>query len=1237
MYRNFSLLIIVSLFWGCGAVKTPYISPEYSKWEQTRLPDEGLKETIFLLGDTGEPDLENGEPVLELLGRQLKAAGKQSTVIFLGDNLYPDGLPKKKDPTRALAERKLGASLDAVIGHEGNVYFIPGNHDWNGEKPGGRKAVKRFEDFIQDTLKIGNEWRPNNACADPEIKKIDKDFVVVFIDSQWWLHDWDGEKKMNKGCEAKSKTEFLVLLEEKLQKYKKDQILIVLHHPFFSNGNHGSHFSAKRHLFPFTGLGENLWIPLPILGSAEPVYRKITGTKQDITHANYQELKNSILGLLDESFKNVIFAAGHDHNLQYFRVDGHHHIVSGAGSKHSYVRKGLDAGFAYGGSEGFVKLYYYKTREVWMEFVIPDPASGNGKVVFRKQIVESVPEKTVVETDEVYDEPPARITMFATKAFKVGKFSELWMGKNYRKVWETPVTAPSFKLADYGLSPIKKGGGNGTTSLRLEDKDGKHFVLRSVNKNVLGSIPEEFRDLKVIRFYTNFNASNHPYAALPIPTMAEAAGIYYANPKLVYLPHQKELGIYNQIIDEGLYFFEERPAGDRSELDNFGNSEEIIGYIDLLRKLRNGPKHRIDQSWVLKSRLFDIFIHDWDRHDDQWRWAVFKQDGYKLYRPIPRDRDASFYKFNGPIPKLISALFMRKLKSMKGDLKDAPGQSTNAAFFDRHFLNEMDRSEWDSLARELQVNMTDEVIEKAFEAWQDTLFQQHGEEIIGFLKSRRDKFPEIAVRQYKFLAKRVDVIGTDEEEYYEIERLEDGFTRVRMYESNKDGDKKDLLYDRLFDPSETQEIRLQGLGGQDEFHLSGDADKGILIRIIGGFGKDRVYDNSSVSGMRKLTRVYDESDGIKLEEEGTETKAKLNDDLETNEWNREYFRYNTHFPLITFGFTEDDGFSFGAGIISTLHGFRKDPHSAKHSFSFSLAPQTGAFNVSYGGEFIHFLGKSDFLLDVQLSNPENFFFYGLSNMPDFEMNEDRFYQVRSQHYQLNPKLRRLFVNGRHKLSIGPSYAAQKIVDRADNITRDPAFGFTDNDFEFRHYLGAGFGYSLDATDGKTHTRSGIRFNSMADYRNELGISDDGFFTLSGDFTFYFTLNISSVEFTVATRVGTAYLGGDYQNYQTISIGGNNFIRGLRNDRFRGDFLYYHNTDLRISLFEWDNRLLPFEFGLLGGIDYGRIRQLNDQYTDLQKSYTVGIWFNPLEFLVITPFMSFSDEDRLFSLQMGFSF
>ena len=45
------------------------------------------------------------------------------------------------------------------------------------------------------------------------------------------------------------------------------------------------------------------------------------------------------------------------------------------------------------------------------------------------------------------------------------------------------------------------------------------------------------------------------------------------------MPKQPALGKYNDAFGGGLYLLEERPSGNRQELDNFGNSKKIISKI----------------------------------------------------------------------------------------------------------------------------------------------------------------------------------------------------------------------------------------------------------------------------------------------------------------------------------------------------------------------------------------------------------------------------------------------------------------------------------------------------------------------------------------------------------------------------------------------------------------------------------------------------------------------------------
>ena len=62
---------------------------------------------------------------------------------------------------------------------------------------------------------------------------------------------------------------------------------------------------------------------------------------QNLSGRRYRTLQKKLIKILDS--KNVIYAAGHEHNLQYWRKGKMHQIVSGSGSKtKEYFKKAIN-------------------------------------------------------------------------------------------------------------------------------------------------------------------------------------------------------------------------------------------------------------------------------------------------------------------------------------------------------------------------------------------------------------------------------------------------------------------------------------------------------------------------------------------------------------------------------------------------------------------------------------------------------------------------------------------------------------------------------------------------------------------------------------------------------------------------------------------------------------------------------------------------------------------------------
>jgi hypothetical protein len=136
--------------------------------------------------------------------------------------------------------------------------------------------------------------------------------------------------------------------------------------------------------------------------------------------------------------------------------------------------------------------------------------------------------------------------------FKANKFKEWLLGKNYRSIWTSPVQAPVLDLTHEkgGLKVIQRGGGQQTLSLRYAGKDENQYVTRSVEKYPESAVPEAIRSKFTVDIVGDQISASHPFAALTIPSLAEAAGVLHTNPRLVRLPNDTILGHISDFLQD---------------------------------------------------------------------------------------------------------------------------------------------------------------------------------------------------------------------------------------------------------------------------------------------------------------------------------------------------------------------------------------------------------------------------------------------------------------------------------------------------------------------------------------------------------------------------------------------------------------------------------------------------------------------------------------------------------------
>jgi len=268
--------------------------------------------SVFLIGDGGAP-APGGEPVLQALATLLEAGPDSSLVVFLGDNIYPRGLPAPGANGRAEAERRLDTQVHAVAVGTARAVFVPGNHDWAKSGKDGLAAIRRQGERIAEVSGGRSRLRPADGCPGPDVE----DFAgirVIYLDTEWWLtpHAKPGP---GDGCAAGTQGEVLARLGEAIGSAGGMPVLVTGHHPLVTGGEHGGYFGGGDHLFPLRKLHGALWLPLPLIGSLYPVVRGAGVSSEDVHGSRYVRLRAALDSLYAEH-PPLLHAAGHEHSLQ---------------------------------------------------------------------------------------------------------------------------------------------------------------------------------------------------------------------------------------------------------------------------------------------------------------------------------------------------------------------------------------------------------------------------------------------------------------------------------------------------------------------------------------------------------------------------------------------------------------------------------------------------------------------------------------------------------------------------------------------------------------------------------------------------------------------------------------------------------------------------------------------------------------------------------------------------------
>ncbi|WP_347374569.1 phosphoesterase [Aequorivita sp. Q41] len=1210
----FITFITILVFSSCATYQ-----PQYRAGNITSATEATEKSTInktfYLIGNAGNNEATASKPVQSLKNYLAKNNSKDSYVLFLGNSFYPQGMPPKNEEAKKKATTAMQLQIDALANFKGKVIVLPGNRDWRS----GVDGLELEEDFLKAQFNDADVLQPNNGCPLESIA-INDELHLMVLDSQWFIENWDNYPKMNDKCDIKTREKLFEEIEGELKKNATKTIVFAMYHPLISNGEHGGKYPLIHKDFFSTFIK-----PIKIQGAI---------SKQDRYNERYNELM-SRMKVLTKDLKRLVFVSGQDKSLQYSENGQTKQIVSGSGSGATAAALGQYGQFA-AGQEGFVRLDVTKDGASEIR-AFKANEDGSVSQIFQKEVF---PAEKQFDDSHLKDSFPQAIKakIYSDEMVeKTGFYKTAW-GAHYRKVYGTDVVAKTVLLDTLygGLKVIRAGGGHQTRSLRLEDKDGKTYNMRAMKKSAVQflqnvivknkAIENDFKNTIPEDLILDFYTAAHPYGAFTVPKLAAAAAILHTNPKLYYVPKQKSLGKFNETYGDELYMIVERPDKE-FEGAIFNYPDDIESTDDLLAKLREDEKYKVNEKSYIRARVFDMLLGDWDRHNDQWRFAQHdKEDGTKVFEPIPRDRDQVYSNFDGGLFNIARALFntSRQFQVYGEDLKHTKWFNAAGIKLDHALIKNYGKNAWLEEAAIIQKSITDAVIENAFNDLPKETQDETASEIKQKLKGRRDNIVKIAGDYYDYFAKLQVITGTDKDDYFEITRLPQGKTNIKTFRI-KDDKKGDLMVDRTFDAAETKEIWVYGLDDDDIFEVKGEGDHPVFIRIIGGQNNDTYR----IANGRKV-KVYDQ----KSKKNTVETKGGAafrftdNYNFNTYDYKKQIQTINLLLPAL--GYNPDDGMKLGVSDVFTVNGFQKNPFSQQHSIALGYYFATNSFDITYKAEFANIFGSWNFLVGGYFKNPnfsENYFGYGNeTSNPDYEFEIGKDYnRVRIGGYGASIGVTKDTPYG-SKFQIKATFEGIEVENNPDRFISNATPAPIELD-KTKLFVTAEGTYQYESYDTKVNPSRGIIFKIVAGGTQNIEASERVFGYLKPELIFYNALTKNRKLVLKTDLRSQLNIGNSFEFYQGAKLGSETGLRAYRDERFTGRSAAVGGADLRYSFNKFRTALIPIQIGVFGGYDVGRVWIPNDTSDVWHSSYGGGFWVNTADILSGT-FNLFTGEEGL---------
>lgn len=831
------------------------------------------------------------------------------------------------------------------------------------------------------------------------------------------------------------------------------------------------------------------------------------------------------------------------------------------------------------------------------------------------------------QEDAAQDRAPTdSTTVIAGPEYEAGWLHRALLGARYRDSWTVPVRVPVLDLARFGggLTPVRRGGGVQTRTLRFEAPDGREYNFRSVNKTYSHSVPDWARGTLVEWLRQDQTSAQHPGAALVATPLLEASGLLHPDPQLYVMPDDPRLGEFREEFAGMLGTIEHHPNEGENDRPLFAGAPKVAGGERVLEHLDDEPEHRLDTEEFLTERLMSIFLGDWDRHIGQYRFARYERDGIYRWVPIPEDRDYAFVEHDGILPGIARTVLTARLITYEGRYQDLHAMLSNSADLVRRLLAPLDRAAWDSVAQSVYASLTDENIDQAVAALPIEWQEQTGRDLAEVMRARRAGFLDMSDAFYEMMAAYPEVHATDEEEEVIIERHEDASVTVRVHALESEAWGDEPYFERRFMPDETREIWVFLAGDDDRAVIRGPAgdDGRIVVRVVGGEGDDVLADSSGHAYLYDARGDNEISAGpgtyVDTRPYAPPEEAPSLLPNKPRHWGRT----NTLFsPAVSW--VPDVGLMIGGGPVWTRYGFRHDPFAAQHSVAALVNPGSWRGALVYSGTLRPENSPRRVEIGARASNSDIVRFHGFGNSTPALPDDSALTWYRR--YGATGSLHTPWgTAGEMLMGAGLHYVDPEIEE-------DTRLG------EVRPFGTAGMGeagvragLSRDTRDDAGFPRRGTTTSVEVSGYLPLTESPQAYGSSGAEIAGFFSLPFSRSPVLALSARGEV-VSGNAPVHRAAFIGGRHTLRGFSHARFAGDAAASGTAELRVPLVP-TKLAARGTVGVSGFADGGRVWVDGTSDGDWHTAAGGAVWFtSPL--YTVSAEAAFGEIDAVY-LRLG---